>query len=283
MFYRLRYVALALLLASATSARAWDHAADVDPANSDTWPVIAIVIDDLGNVRDVGERTLALPGPVACSILPHSPFALEFSRVAHQRGKEVMLHQPMQDTTSNHLLGPGALTTTLSEAQVRDRVFANLGSLRHVSGVNNHMGSMLTRHTRAMVWLMRALRDREEPLFFVDSVTTGASVAGAVADVARLKNARRDVFLDNVQSKQHVLNRLNALKKSARNKGFALGIGHPHPVTLDVLEQALPDLAANGYRLVSVREMMRIRDQRADATLDVAGAGTSPPNTFRQK
>ncbi|MFK7885773.1 MAG: divergent polysaccharide deacetylase family protein [Gammaproteobacteria bacterium] len=279
----MRYIALALLLAGAAQAFAWDHDANVDPANPDTWPVIAIVIDDLGNTRDVGERTLALPGPVACSILPHSPFAAEFSRTAHQRGKEVMLHQPMQATTSNHLLGPGALTTALSEEQVRERVYANLGSLRHVTGVNNHMGSKLTRHTRAMVWLMRALRDREEPLFFVDSLTTGASVAGAVADVARLKNARRDVFLDNLQTPRHVLERLNALKKRARNKGFALGIGHPYPVTLDVLEQALPDLAANGYRLVSVREMMQIRDERASAPLSVAGAGTSPPNTFRQK
>lgn len=283
MLNRLRCFAQALLMLCATCAYGWDHGPEVDPNDTATWPVIAIVIDDLGNVRDVGERTLALPGPIACSILPHSPFAAEFSKTAHLRGKEVMLHQPMQATGSNHLLGPGALTVKHSEKQVRQRLYDNLGSLHHVSGVNNHMGSRLTRHTRAMVWLMRALRDREEPLFFVDSLTTRASVAGAVADVARLKNASRDVFLDNVQTKAHVGQRLEALKQTARSNGFALAIGHPYPVTLNVLEQALPELAASGYRLVSVREMMQVRDQRAAAPLSVAGASSQPRTTFRQK
>jgi polysaccharide deacetylase 2 family uncharacterized protein YibQ len=283
MFKVLRCLTRALLIVCATCAYGWDHGPDVDPNDSSTWPVIAIVIDDLGNVRDQGERTLALPGPIACAILPHSPFAAEFSKTAHLRGKEVMLHQPMQATSSNHLLGPGALTVELSEKQVRERLYDNLGSLRHVSGVNNHMGSRLTRHTRAMVWLMRALRDFEQPLFFVDSLTTGASVAGAVADIARLETVSRDVFLDNVQTTAHVRQRLNALKATARSNGFALAIGHPHPVTLSVLEEALPELAASGYRLVSVREMMQVRDGRAAAPLSVAGAGTQPRNTFRQK
>ncbi|MEO1575013.1 MAG: divergent polysaccharide deacetylase family protein [Pseudomonadota bacterium] len=280
----IRLHAILMLLLLGAGARADDMAMSVSPAAVDTRPVIAIIIDDLGHTGKLGRRALALPGPVAASILPHTPHATEFAHTAHLRGKEVLLHQPMQAASRNDLLGPGALTDRQTEAQLREQLYENVASIPHVSGVNNHMGSVLTRHTRAMVWLMRALRDmpREDgPLFFIDSVTTGASVAHTVAGAARLPTARRHVFLDHVQTREHVWRQVDELKRYAGSNGFALGIAHPYPETLDVLEAALPDLAASGYRLVSVRELIRIRNAALGISESVAGAVA--PGTYRQK
>ena len=252
-----------------------------DGAVPDTRPVIAIIIDDLGHTGGLGRRALALPGPVAASILPHTPYAGEFARTAHLRGKEVLLHQPMQATSNNDLLGPGALVEPLTEARLRERLYHNLASIPHVSGINNHMGSSLTRHTRAMVWLMRAIRDAEQPLFFIDSVTTGASVAHVVADAARLPTARRHVFLDHIVSEAHVRTQVERLKQFAQRNGYALAIGHPYAETLTVLEAALPQLADSGYRLVPVRELIRVRNARLGATRSVAGAAA--PGVYHQK
>lgn len=54
-----------------------------------------------------------------------------------------------------------------------------LQSIPYVSGVNNHMGSLLTQQLTAMDWVMKELY--KYPVFFVDSRTIASSVAADVA------------------------------------------------------------------------------------------------------
>ena len=282
----LRWIIVAAWLIGLPAAFAYDYERDFDAADPATWPVIAVIIDDLGDRPVLGRQALALPGPVACAILPRTPYAGEFARTAFLRGKEVMLHQPLEAASKNELLGPGAITRRLSLPQMRSMLRTNLESIAYVSGVNNHMGSWLTTQREPMNSLMaemRANNNRFGGLFFVDSVTSGATVAQRSASAARIPNARRDVFLDNVQEAEHVANQLDLLKLTARQQGFALAIGHPFAVTLDALEQALPQLPANGYRLVSVRELIAVRVARERHRDVMALAPGSGATTHQQK
>ncbi len=52
---------------------------------------IALIIDDLGDVLGIGRRATALDGPVACAVLPYTPFARTIAEQAHSAGKEVLL------------------------------------------------------------------------------------------------------------------------------------------------------------------------------------------------
>ena len=45
-------------------------------------PRIAIIIDDLGYQLEAGHRTIDLPGPVACAILPSTPRATSLAEAA---------------------------------------------------------------------------------------------------------------------------------------------------------------------------------------------------------
>jgi hypothetical protein len=284
---RIRLAACLLAALWMSGAHAYDYERDFDAADQATWPVIALIIDDLGDVADAGRRALALPGPVACSILPHTPYAYEFAVTAHARGKEVLLHQPLEAEAHNTLLGPGAIMRDQSRDELRSTLQDNLGSLAFVSGVNNHMGSLLTQHAIPMTWIMSEIKATSGPsggLFFVDSVTTGNTLAQERARAARIPNARRDVFLDHVQEVEHVAVQLEALKKAARRQGYALGIGHPYEVTLSMLHEVLPQLAASGYRLVSVGDLIRVRDaRRARINSVVAGAPGTGVATFEQE
>ncbi len=219
-------------------------------------PVIAIIIDDLGKRLDHGQRVLRLRGPVACAFLPRAAHTRALALAAHRRGKEVLLHLPMQSVAFGRL-DRGGLTLHMTEQAFRRQLKADLRAVPYVQGVNNHMGSLLTRHPGHMLWLMRALR-QHGGLFFVDSRTTDKTVALQIAHETGVPGIRRDVFLDHDPSPAAVEAQFERLLRLARRKGHAVAIGHPYPVTLAMLERRLPQLQREGVRLVNLRYVLQL-------------------------
>lgn len=221
---------------------------------------LAIVIDDLGNEYSRDIQSVHLPGPVACAMLPRTPYAAELAEAAHLHGKEVILHQPMEPL-GNQDPGPGALFRTTGKADFVTILMENLASIPHVSGVNNHMGSLLTGQTQQMGWMMKALQKRGE-LFFVDSRTDYRSKAQRAASYYQIPQTRRDVFLDNDQQEAAISEQLRLAIRKAKETGSALAIGHPYQATFNVLKRQLPELERHGVVLVSVAELIRFRNKQ---------------------
>ena len=89
-------------------------------------------------------------------------------------------------------------------------------------------------------------------LFFVDSYTSDGSVALRFAREHGVPSIRRHVFLDNTVTREAIEREFAKLKRIAVERGVAVGIGHPYTVTLEFLEEALPQLRAEGFDLVPV-------------------------------
>ena len=223
-----------------------------------SWPLsaakIAIIIDDVGDNRALALRTLALHKHVALSVLPHTPFSHEVSKLAAQQGVEVMLHQPMESMHSNHLLGPGRLLNTMSEAELKVTLNENLDDYPHVIGINNHMGSLMTQDSKRMAWIMSVLTKRGK--FYIDSKTSSDSVAADVAQNWHVPNMSRHVFLDHVDDYHAIANQFERLLDVAKRYGHAIAIGHPRQNTLAYLEAALPTLEAQQVELVKISDLV---------------------------
>ena len=215
---------------------------------------IAIIIDDLGNSRELGHEAVALPGALTYSVLPMRPFSRYVADTASANGKEVMLHLPME-SVDGHTMGPGGLHLGMDRDSLVRTLRASLDSVPHAAGVNNHMGSLLTRHPTAMRWVMEELGCFDR-LYFVDSRTDVRTVAREFAREAGLANAQRDVFLDNQLDRDYIRAQLARLIAIARRRGSAIGIGHPSPETLEVLADELPRLAQQGIQLVPVSRLV---------------------------
>jgi polysaccharide deacetylase 2 family uncharacterized protein YibQ len=235
----------------------WSDSAIADQPQSDFsgTPRIALIIDDLGNALKAGERTAALNGPVACAILPHTPFGQTIAQQAFLAGKEVLLHLPLQPVEQLEATGSGTIIIDNTRTQLHRIFTADIVSIPHVVGVSNHMGSLLTRHPGHMEWLMDAVKAHGN-LFFVDSYTTVSSVALQLAQERGVPSIRRDVFLDNVPTEAAISREFRRLIKRARKNGVAVGIGHPYPETLQYLEQVLPALTTEGIELVSIGSLI---------------------------
>lgn len=220
--------------------------------------VVAVMIDDLGEHLDEARRVTALPGPVACAILPHTSHAVEIAGLAHASGKEVLLHLPME-SVGDMPLGPGGITLDMSESEIKQAVQDDLASIPYLVGVNNHEGSLMTQHPGDLAWVMQALHAAGR-YFFIDSYTTADSVAYEVAREQGVAAARRNVFLDDENTAESVHAQWQRLLRLARQHGFALAIGHPRSATLVLLEQELPQLAAEGVTLVPVSRIVALQE-----------------------
>jgi uncharacterized protein len=226
-------------------------------ADTTAKPLISIIIDDIGYRLQDDLRAIALPGAVAFAIMPHSPHARRMSGLVNAQGRDVLLHLPMQamEENKNRFLGPGALTLQMTQKEFTRTLNNSLRSVPHAIGVNNHMGSLLTRHPGHMSWLMESLKSRN--IFYIDSVTSKYSVAGITAGENNLPFLRRDVFLDNIQTDEDIIKQFEYLIVVAKRKGVAVAIGHPHPRTVAVLSKKLLQLDSYGVQLISPQQMLK--------------------------
>ncbi len=223
-------------------------------------PRIAIIIDDLGYGLAAGERALNLPGPVAYAVLPATPSGKTLAEIAHARGKEVLLHLPLQAAIQKKAGEPGGLMLDMTRGQFANTFAEDFASVPHVVGINSHRGSLLTRHPGHMAWLMEEIQMRGN-LFFVDSYTTHASIALQLAQEAGVPAVKRDVFLDPDHAPGTLEREFGRLKKLAKQRGFAVGIGHPYPETLTMLESELPKLAEEGIELISISTYVSLKNK----------------------
>ncbi|ABM61984.1 divergent polysaccharide deacetylase family protein [Halorhodospira halophila] len=214
----------------------------------------ALIIDDIGDDWAAGVRSIDLAEGVTISVLPHTPHGRSLAERAHERGHEVMLHLPMEAKNGADP-GPGALFLDMDEEQVRKTIARALKSVPHAAGVNNHMGSLITRHPGHMTWLMEELAARED-LYFIDSRTSARSVAQQMAEEHGVDNAVRHVFLDPRRDTEVIAEQFERFVTLAQQGDGAIAIGHPYPETLDLLEEELPRLRERGVALVPASELV---------------------------
>jgi polysaccharide deacetylase 2 family uncharacterized protein YibQ len=215
------------------------------PAQPGGAPRLAIIIDDCGQWLTTERAFVALPFPVTLSVLPHVAYGTTIAREATAAGKGVMLHLPME-TMSGQYPGPGTITTTMNDAAIQAAVSGDLAELPEAMGVNNHEGSRATADARVMTAVAGVLA--KDGRFFIDSRTTKYSVAEEIAHAHGVLVARRNVFLDDVDTVDAVEAALRGAATYARENGSAIAIGHPREATLEAVRRLEPELAAAGIQ-----------------------------------
>ena len=218
-------------------------------------PMVALVIDDAGVDRKRTERAMHLPPRVTMSFLPYAQEVAKQAQEAKALGHEIIVHVPMEPENASVDPGPNVLRVKDSGEEIERRLEWDLSRFADYVGINNHMGSKFTQDGQGMRVVLEALKARG--LLFLDSRTTPASVGARLARELGLPTLERDVFLDNVDSREEVSARLAEVERIARRDGYAIAIGHPRDATLDVLERWAGDARAHGLALVPLSAVMR--------------------------
>jgi len=240
---------------------------------SEPWPAarLAIVIDDLGYDRRRGLQAIRLPGRLTVAVMPHTPNARFLAEAAHDAGREIILHHPMQGSNYRHngTELKGTLTLDMGPADIRFALRQALTSVPHCIGINNHTGSTLTQARSHMYWLMQQVASTD--LYYLDSRTTTQTVAGEAAQAWGVPFVSRDVFLDHHNDRASIAKQFKYAVKLAKRRGHAVLIAHPRPLSLELLAQQLPLLDSSEVELVHASELIGVRDRLNPATTVAGG------------
>ena len=213
----------------------------------------AIIVDDMGLNLKWAKALSAIDADLTFSVLPDRSFSVRAARYLHGQGREVLLHLPMEGSGKDP--GQGAIYRNMSRSEILSVLRRNLELVPHIKGVNNHMGSRVTPDTAIMRLVLSEIGDRG--LFFVDSLTTSASVCRAVAGEVGLPFVARDVFLDNDRDYPSITAQIDRLVKIALKHSQAVAICHPYPETIAVLEREIPRIRQRGVEIVPVSVLVR--------------------------
>ena len=217
-------------------------------------PVLAIIIDDWGYVNRAVDPLLAFPFPLTVAVLPHLPISWEVSDRAHNRGHEVILHQPLEALNSSLDLGPGGILVEMDPEKKVEILRNNLASLPQVKGINNHMGSRATEDPETMAQILQVVKDLD--LFFVDSHTTSGSIVSKVAQNLGVPFGVNNLFIDNESDVEKIKEQVRKGINLAKKQGHAVIIGHVRPATAVALWEMIPEFLASEVALVPVSSLI---------------------------
>jgi len=219
---------------------------------------IAIIIDDWGQTMANCKYLRDIREPLAVSILPGLRHTKDIANCAKLNQKLTMLHLPLEALHNYDFYPPDyIIKTTMSPGLVSKIVDEDLAQLPSIEGVNNHMGSKATGDRSLMKIIFKKIKKRG--LFFVDSMTAHNSVCTGLAGEMGLAFGKRDVFLDNINTREAIIKQFMVLAQKARRRGYAVAIGHDRHLTMQVLKEEIPLMEHQGFEFVSIKELLRNR------------------------
>ena len=197
-------------------------------------PKIAIVIDDVSSQAQK-DAILAMGYKITMAFFPPTSGHPDSARIA-QNLPFYMIHFPMQASPKFKSPETHTLNITDSYETIENRVKQLRAWYPNAVYTNNHTGSVFTENEEAMDKLFRALKKYN--FIFVDSRTSGKSVAKKYAQKYNMPYIVRNIFIDNEENYQYIQNQLKQAIEIAKKQGYAIAIGHPHSVTLKVLKDS---------------------------------------------
>jgi uncharacterized protein len=232
--------------------------------NSLSQPLISIIIDDIGYSISRARDFLRLNIPITFSVLPHLTNSYNLAVEIDDKGHEIMLHQPMEPYNSHLDPGPGALYVGYKSEKIAGIVEKNISNIPFATGVNNHMGSKFTSCGKEINEALRVIRGRD--LFFIDSLTSGRSVAYKTAKKLQMPTACRNIFLDNHLEDKYILRQLHKLQIHAKIHGHAIGIGHPFPETARAIRRFISNYKHSSVSFVHISDLLPAFNNNTDCS-----------------
>lgn len=216
---------------------------------------LAIIIDDFGYSSEPINEFANIDRPLTFSVLPNRPYSLQAASRGASSGHQVILHLPMEPLDSKQQSEAQTVTVGMADRDVEALVNQDISAIPGLIGVNNHQGSRATGDKRIMKAVLTTLKSNQ--LFFVDSRTSGQSIAYDMARQLGVRSAANDLFIDNQSDVEYIKGQLRRAIQIAVKHGHAIVIGHARLNTAAALRQMIAEIESSGIKLVFVSQLVQ--------------------------
>ncbi len=200
---------------------------------SDNVPRLAIIMDDIGNAKQVRDFQ-QIPFAITPSIFPATKRHRNTPLFA-KKFKCYMVHMPMEAFNFSR---PEENTLEVSDSIdiIEEKIAAMYQDFPNAVAINNHTGSKFTSDSKAMDRLFCVL-DKYD-INFIDSKTAPHTRGKETGILHNRVVLERNVFLDNEPDVAYILNQLKKAVRYAKKHGVAIAICHPRPETFEAFQEA---------------------------------------------
>lgn len=218
---------------------------------------VAIILDDAGGTIPDYDNICSIRQPLTVSVLPHLLTSGSVAGKLNEAGFEIMLHLPMEPENGAFVRRDGGMVLcSSSDEETRKTVLNDFDSVKLAAGFNNHLGSKATKDEKVMKAVLGSVRGKG--FYFIDSRTSGSSLACRIARSFHIPSAENNVFLDGGTKEADIESKFKYLISVAKLRGQAIGIGHAtRQTTINVLKRLMPLYAGNGIKFVYASEMVK--------------------------
>lgn len=216
---------------------------------------LALVIDDFGYNQETIDAYSQIDCLLTYAVLPNHPYSKEAAESGHAHGRDIMLHLPMEALSDKAKPEAVTLTTAMSEKEVATAIKTLVNVVPHVVGVNNHQGSKATSSRQTMQYVMREMKRHN--LFFIDSKTSGGSIAYAVAREYGVPTAVNELFIDNNSDVRLIKEQLRTAADMAVKNRQVIVIGHARMNTARAIKEMLPEIRSRGIDIVLASSLLQ--------------------------
>lgn len=223
---------------------------------------VSIIMSEAGLAASLTKRALEdLPPEVTLAFSPYSPELKSWIADAKSENHESLVLLPMEPVTyPKDDPGPKALLTRLSDRENANNLAEILSAAEGSVGVMNFMGSRFMQDEDKLDAVIATLR--KKGALFVETPSSVQSLASTLAPRAELPYLSADIEIDAKATDYDVRQQLLALEKLALEKGYAIGIAQPYPVTFNLLKSWAENLEGRGVKLVPLKTMWQVKQQR---------------------
>lgn len=228
-------------------------------------PKLAIIIDDFGGwSRDGVEEMLAIPAPITCAVMPCLDNTERDCKMAHDSGKEIILHMPLEahKKLPENWYGNIYVKNTDTTEVAKQKVQTGFESVKYAKGMNIHIASGVCQNKTLMRAIMQEAK--EQGKFFIDSFTHPKSVCKEVAQELCVPFGIRTEFLEKagIKSYDNARRELVRMCEHAKKYGQAIAIGHVGmeggKTTARAILDMLPHISSQGIELCFVSQLVKV-------------------------
>lgn len=229
----------------------------------DERPLVAIVITGLGHSKHITDMALALDDRFSLSFSPYARMVASWAAASRLTGHEMYIDLPFQTSTYPHSdPGPRSILISNSNTQNIKNLYWVMSRFQGYAGLVAPTTEIVTSNNDTYVPIMKEVA-RRGVMMLVGHPPTSLRSDEENSDRPRnLVSMNAHIWIDEELTEMAIQARLATLEQTAQRNGYAIGMAHAYPLTLDQLKYWRETMGSRGVMLAPLSFIANIRQGR---------------------